>query len=194
MVLGLTTGAARPTDPAVLNEIDDPSGSSSGITVEHGDRQRHYEPQSAEQPLVDYKRLAASYTYGFNLSQFARQAQQLGLSLRQLAEKSPSTPVMVSGRGSDGALAAAAVFCAEQSSLEEGRPVSIQLSLGDVDFRFAQAATIRSAEFLPGAARFLDFPGLVACLSSAPRWSDDSDPSPFERLARLRTIRVPVEP
>ncbi len=42
---------------------------------------------------------------------------------------------------------------------------SISLSLSPGDFRFEDAKDIRSPEFLPHSAKFLDFPGLLAALS-----------------------------
>ncbi len=63
---------------------------------------------------MQYKRLAAGYTYGYNLSQFARQSQQLALAIEQLQSQNPDAKIELSGSGANGAMAAAAVFIAEQ--------------------------------------------------------------------------------
>jgi hypothetical protein len=138
---------------------------------------------------VQYKRLAAAYTYGYNLSQFARQAQQLGLALKELASRNRAATIYVSGRGDQSAMAAAAIFVAEQLSTSQGSQSQFILKLSSTDFRFAAAKSIRDASFLPGAVKYWDLPGLVACLSQQPDLPQGDKDEDFVRLNKLRGLQ-----
>ncbi len=52
-----------------------------------------------EQPLVKNPRLAAAYTYGYNLPLLARRARQLGATLQWLAESHPGATIQIEGQG-----------------------------------------------------------------------------------------------
>jgi len=170
VVLGLTASTALERQAAALNSKVE--GTIGGLTIQVGDQPVLSHPRrSEEQPLVRTDRLAASYTFGYNPCQFAKQAQQLGLALVELSQKHPDHPITISGQGADAALAAASAFCAEDLCQQAGKPLpKFELRLSGPEFRFANAASIRDPNFLPGAARFWDFPGLVRCLAKPVHW------------------------
>lgn len=140
--------------------------------------------QSQAQPLVANPRLAAAYTYGYNLPQFSRAAQRLGLTLL-LLHQSGDGPIKVSGRGVDAALGAAGAFIAQR--LAE-RPVPIELRLAPQQFAFAQAETIRDHRFVPGSARFWDFPGLLSCLENSQIEVATQDVARYEPIRQLSDL------
>ncbi len=184
VVLGLTTGAARPTQPVALTEG---AGSPTSISVRVGDKAWNYQPVDGEQPLVQYKRLAAGYTYGYNLSQFARQSQQLALTIEQLQSQNPDAKIELSGSGASGAMAAAAVFISEQSAAENSKAApKVELKIAGSDFRFATVKSIRDPNMLPGASRYWDLPGLVACLTRAPAIATGEPTAEYDAFAKLR--------
>ncbi len=145
------------------------------------------------QPLVDNPRLAAAYTYAYNLPQFSQAARRLGLTLRLLhqhqAEVTDSTNdgnggqrIRVSGTGLGAALAAAGVLVAQDGTDEK---LAFQLQLAPDTFEFGGASSIRDPGFLPGAVRYWDLPGLVSCLRHTDMQIADDNAEAFKRLARL---------
>lgn len=117
------------------------------------------------QPLVDNPRLAAAYTYGYNLPHFAQQARRLASSLAYLlgeqAKQSTASEISLTASGADAALAAAAVLCWQDAFPGDQR---IRLELKPDNFQFASAESIRSPSFLPGSSTFRDFDGLLGSL------------------------------
>ncbi len=170
VVLSLTTASALETQPATI--VPKSEAVSGGISIQVDDQnQWSYQTVNDKQTLVRTDRMAAAFTYGYNLSNFARQAQQLGRSLIELSKQHPDRPIKISADGADAALAAAAVFCAEQFSLQGDNSLpKFDLVLSDPEFRFATAKSIRDPHFLPGSARYWDFPGLLSCLTSKVDW------------------------
>ncbi len=147
------------------------------IEVKTSDATLHFAPdlagqQSSEakneqvrlQAIVENPRLAAAFTYGYNLPLFAQRAQQLGLTLRWLARQNPQATITLHGSGDEAALAAAGTFVAQQlAHTAKEEPLRLQLSLAPADFSFVQVDSIRHPSFLPAAARYWDLPGLIAC-------------------------------
>ncbi len=124
--------------------------------------------QIQSQALVENPRLAAAYTFGYNLPLFAQRAQQLGLTIQAIAAMHPEATLAVVGSGSDAALAAAGVcIAAELAGAEHAKLERVTLSIQPAEFAFSKVASIRDPSFLPGAARFWDLPGLVACAARA---------------------------
>ncbi|MFO0939264.1 MAG: acetylxylan esterase [Pirellulales bacterium] len=184
VVLGLTTGTAKQTQAATLA---DGAGNDTAITIKVGDKVMNYQPKDDEQPLVQYKRLAASYTYGYNLSQFTRQAQQLAVAVLKHSESNKSAKIEISGKGASAALAAAAQFCAEQMATDAKQAApNIELKLAGSDFRFSSIKSIKDGNLLPGATRYWDLPGLTACLSHAPVIAGGEATAEYDKLAVLR--------
>jgi hypothetical protein len=118
-----------------------------------------------EQPLVDNPRLAAAYTYCYNLPLVARRARQLAATLAWLHDAAPDDTLTVAGSGAGAGLAAAGVYCLTKTAPPWSGAVCLQLE--PAGFRFGRAESIRDPAFLPGSARFLDLPGLVSCLPLA---------------------------
>lgn len=153
-----------------------PKGSSSGeslllypaldgnTTTEKTDADGEYVYlKTVKQPLVANPRLAAGYTYGYNLPLFARRAQQLGLSLRWLQQEFPDHAIVLRASGSEAALAAAGLFCLQQIA-PTAAEADIQLELKPEQFQFEAVVDIRDPDFLPGSAHYLGLPGLLAAL------------------------------
>jgi hypothetical protein len=189
VVLGLTADQTRVKEAGVLTAASEPTDSSknAGITLQVDQKRWLYQPVEQEQTLVDTKRLAAAYTYGYNLTSLAQQSQRLALSLKQLSAEHPGKTIQISGHGPQAGLAAAAVFCLEQECRSNASEIpSMQLQLSGGDFRFANVTTIRDPYFLPGAARYWDLPGLLASLASDAQWTDAVDPVAQAGLRRLK--------
>jgi hypothetical protein len=188
--LGLTTGLSQSATPMVLepSAIDVPA--RVRITVGTEAEAKSFSvalPEVAEQVLVGNPRLAAAYTYAYNLPLFAKQAQSLALALGRLAAEHPEQVIHVAGTGSDAALAAAAVFCAEQAPREPSKPSPrFTLHIDPQDFSFAKARSIRDADFLPGSARYWDLPGLCSMLAADIHFPDGYDAKSFDQLKTLR--------
>lgn len=115
------------------------------------------------QAIVKNPRLSAAYTFGYNMPLFAQRAQQIGLSLRWLAEQYPNRKITVHATAADAALAAAGAFVAEQLGSQDAH-MDLHLELQPQGFSFAAVQSIRDPNFLPGSARFWDLPGLLRCL------------------------------
>jgi hypothetical protein len=123
-----------------------------------------------QQPLVKNPRLAAAYTYGYNIPMFARRARQLAATVEWLHTQAPDSTLTLEGAGANAALAAAGLFdLAVKLEPQGGSPSGtwlnrVKLQLAPGGFRFADAESIRDPNFLPCSARYLDVPGLVSCL------------------------------
>lgn len=186
VTLGLTTGKPAAATPRGADDgekgltltsdsdgkwllkraIDDKSPDSGVVRIELGSDASYTFalPELHEQPLVKNPRLSAAYTYGYNLPHFSQQARRLGLTLQWLREQHPNKELTLQASGSAAALAAAGCFCYQQlAEVQEG--VMLELSPGE--FRFSDVESIRDPNFLPGAARYLDLPGLLASVKSA---------------------------
>ena len=94
----------------------------------------------------------------------------------------PDKQIAITASGVDAALTAAGVACAEQ--LNKGPLSNVTAQLDTAGFRFAKAASIRDVSFLPGAARYWDVPGLVACLRT-PVVVKDPSQAEFDELKLL---------
>ena len=119
---------------------------------------------ATEQPLVSNPRLAAAYTYAYNLPLLSKRARQLGATIAWMTKNYPEKQISISASGADAAVVAAGVACAEE--LTRGALANLTVDLDLAGFRFAKATSIRDVNFLPGAARYWDVPGLVACLQT----------------------------
>ncbi|WP_197355867.1 acetylxylan esterase [Aureliella helgolandensis] len=169
--------------PQAPTEAD--SESSITLTVGTGETQQRYAFSGVGetlQPLVPNPRLAAAYTFGYNLPAFAKRARQLALTLAELQRMHPEQPLALHARGSAAALAAAGVFCLQNGTPRSQTP--LELHLDPQGFQFAKASTIRDPNFLPASARFGDLAGLLASLQSV-QFELASDSSTFEQYRRL---------
>ncbi len=168
VILGLTTQPTVVAEPLATEAVEGPAIT---ITVASEQPQTLYFPvATAEQQLVPNPRLAAAYTYGYNLPVFAKQAHQLSAALQALAKSHPGTNIRLEATGAGGLLAAAAVFCAQQQPEQvaapetAATPYTLAIEPGEVSF--ASAKSIRDPLFLPGSVRYGDIAGLLESISA----------------------------
>lgn len=118
-------------------------------------------------PVVANPREFAGYTYGYNHALFAQRTHDI-LSLVSYLRKADvpghpkPTSVEVAGFGSTGPLVAAARAIA-------GDAIS-QAVVDTNGFRFGKLLDFRDPQFLPGGAKYLDVPGLLALSAPYPLW------------------------
>ncbi len=145
--------------------------------------------QVVAQAIVENPRLAAAFTFGYNVPLFAQRAQQLGLTLQHLAKEFPEAKISLRAAGSQTPVAAAGMFVARALPPLATTPMAkLSMQLEANDFAFADVESIRSPNFLPGAARFQDLPGLVACSGVPVQWIGAPD-----QLARFHHLRSLAE-
>ena len=144
--------------------------------------------RTVRQRLVKNPRLAAAYTYGYNLPLFATRAQQLGLAIKWLSTEFPGGTIIVRGRRSEAALAAAGVFCAQASGIGQEVRKQLRLEIEPGDFSFAAIGNISDPNFLPGSARFMDVPGLLAALVDTRIKVSGDHQATLMRLARMHRL------
>ncbi len=114
-------------------------------------------PAMEKTPAVANPREFAGYTHGYNHSVFAQRSRQVLAHIR--AAQAEGKKVQVIAEAGSEAIALAAVAAAET-----GAVTSVQIA-GD-DFRFADITSYRDANFVPGAVKYGDFPGLVEAVRS----------------------------
>lgn len=146
-----------------------------------------YSYSEDDQQLVQYTRMAAAYTYGYNLPVFTKRARQLAATIVWLHEEYPADSITLYAEGASSALAAASAFyvqtfCANPTS-------RLSLVLDPQNFRFSRIDSIRHPFFLPGSVRYKDFPGLIACLNQELISLPESAqlPAEFELLRNLNS-------
>jgi hypothetical protein len=117
--------------------------------------------------LVENPREFAGYTFGYNSSLFAQRTHDVLTLVNFLRKGSvPNQPnpvsVAVAGFGRAGAIVAAARAVAGN--------VIDRAAVDTHGFRFAQLLDYRDPQFLPGGAKYLDVPGLLALGAPHPLW------------------------
>jgi dienelactone hydrolase len=117
--------------------------------------------------VVANPREFAGYTFGYNHALFAQRAHDVLTIVKHLrhAEAGPCPnpkTVAIAGWGSTGPVVAAAGALAgetiDRAAVDTGR------------FRFGQLLDYRDPMFLPGGAKYLDLPGLIALHAPRPLW------------------------
>ena len=106
------------------------------------------------QPLVANPRRSAAYTFGFNPSKSVRVAANLSRSIAWLHEQRGEK---LEVWASDKPFVAIAATLLAPTKVE-------RLVVVDDGWRLSQAKDIDDVDFVPGSLRYLDWPGLVACL------------------------------
>jgi len=112
-------------------------------------------------------REAAAYTLGYNPSLFAQRVHDVLTIVRFLrtsdvdGHPKPSQ-VAVAGLGAAGPIASAA-WSVAQDSID-------RLAVDTQGFRFGQLLDYRDPRFLPGGAKYLDLPGMLAVGGRNPLW------------------------
>lgn len=149
----------------------------------------HFAVAQEPQRLVPNPRLAAAYTYGYNLPEISKTSRRLGHALSHLMQAYPDKTITISGSEQAALLAVAAGFTAQQLTKANGKSnpsvATLAFSLKHSAFDFAEAKTIRDATFLPGSLRFWGLPGLAACLRDTEISTSGSKAAEYTKLERL---------
>lgn len=147
--------------PAVLRLVQD------GATVLGADLHLQGGESVKQTPVVDNPREFAGYTFGYNHSLFAQRTHDVLTMVRFLHNaKIGSHPnpriIAVAGWGGTGPIVAAARALAG-SNIDRA-------AVHSMGFRFGNLLDYRDEMFLPGGAKYLDLPGLLALSSPNPLW------------------------
>jgi dienelactone hydrolase len=118
-------------------------------------------------PMVANPREFAGYTFGYNHALLAQRAHDVLTLVRflrhgRVGDQAAPTQVAVAGLGETGPIAAAARALA-------GTAID-RVALDTGGFRFGQLLDYRHPNFLPGGAKYLDLPGLLALGAPQPLW------------------------
>lgn len=140
-----------------------------------------------EQPLVSNPRLAAAYTFGYNMPTFARKVRQVGATLGWLQGREGNARIAVVGQDADAALAAGGIFAAQhwREASKDPANSTVTLVIKDSGFRFSKIDSIRDPNFAPGASRFWDLPGLVGNCSGQVLLSVAGSDTPWNEAGKL---------
>lgn len=106
------------------------------------------------QRRVNDQRQYSGFTYGYNPVRFARRAQDVLSAIAMIESRFPGKPIRI--LASQGAGPVAAV-----SRLIAGDHVR-QLSIDTEAFRFADLDSVWHSQFVPGAVKYGDLPGILA--------------------------------
>lgn len=114
-------------------------------------------PRKPEQtPVVSNPREIAAYTHGYNHSFFAQEARKLYSQIKQAKEAGFFVEVNAA-KGSE-AVALAAIAASGYNSVS-------RLRMDNDKFRFADITSYRGPDFVPGAVKYGDLPGLIETVS-----------------------------
>ncbi|QDS86903.1 Acetyl xylan esterase (AXE1) [Rosistilla ulvae] len=148
--------------------------------------------EGTKQKLVRQDRLAACFTYGYNRALLLRRAKSL-LTLAQFMRNHDRTPkqIQMDGLGEAGPIVAVAGAVA--GPLVDG----CRINRGD--FRFQDVANIADANFVPGGARYLDLPGILALHAPRPlevhggaKGTFDATEAQYKKMGALGSLKFAV--
>ena len=122
--------------------------------------------------VVKNPRESAAYAHGYNHSVFARRTQDILSLIAYANSKSEDAKVHLIGTNGVGPLVAAANALA-------GDAVAKAVIISD-GFRFENITSYRDPNFIPGAVKYGDLPGLVSSSSSHDIWIGGEDPASFK--------------
>ncbi len=109
-----------------------------------------------ETPTVANKREFAGYTHGYNHSVFARRVHAVLNLIRKAKRNHPDAAIeLVGTAGAEPVVVAAGVIGIKSIS---------SVTIDDDSFRFADITSYRDPNFIPGAVKYGDFPGLIELL------------------------------
>jgi dienelactone hydrolase len=139
---------------------------AAGATVVGADLFRQADPAPVANRLVENPREVPAYTYCYNHTLFAQRAHDVLTILAFLrtgdAEGRKAKRIVLAAFGDAGPVAAAALAVAgdavDRAAIDTG------------GFRFAALTDYRDAMFLPGGAKYLDLPGMLALRAPRPLW------------------------
>jgi dienelactone hydrolase len=104
----------------------------------------------------------AGWTYCYNLPLFARRVHDILAVIRLFRHNNPKIQIDVVGLNGTGPLVAAAV--------SQARGAVTRTAINTSGFRFADLKDVYDINFVPGAARYDDLPGLLALLVPTQLW------------------------
>lgn len=150
---------------------------ASGITVIGVDLFQQGEFLADGKPLettrrVDNPREAACYTFGYNHTVFAKRVHDV-LTMISFAKHHELQPKQIDLVGLAGAGHWAAAAAAQAQGNLNAVAIDTQI------FRFSWVKDIHSPDFLPGAAKYGDLPGLLALASPAHMWLHEESALPM---------------
>ncbi|MFM8985724.1 MAG: alpha/beta hydrolase family protein, partial [Planctomycetia bacterium] len=156
---GLEDADRRPTGP-VRDLL------AAGATVVGADLFRQADPAPVANRLVANPREVPAYTYCYNHTLFAQRVHDVLTILAFLrtgdAEGRKPKRIVLAAFGDAGPVAAAALAVAgdavDRAAIDTG------------GFRFAALTDYRAARVLPGGAKYLDLPGMLALRAPRPLW------------------------
>jgi dienelactone hydrolase len=134
--------------------------------------------------VVANPREFAGYTFGYNRALFAQRTHDVltlvkFLRTAKVAEHASPTSVDVAGFGAAGPIVAAARAVAgeaiDRAAVDTG------------GFRFGKLLDYRDPQFLPGGAKYLDLPGMLALGAPHPLWLAGEDHEPALVAAAYRS-------
>ena len=147
---------------------------AGGATVVGADLFRQTDPAPVSNRLVDNPRQVAAYTYGYNHPLFAQRAHDVLTLVSFLktgdTEGQPRPRRIVLAAFGDAAPIATAAAAVSGAAID-------RLAVDTGGFRFAALADWRDAMFLPGAAKYLDLPGLLALRAPRSLWLAGEGPA-----------------
>ncbi len=156
-------------NPAVMSLV------KSGTAVIGADLFRQGGEPIKQTRAVENRRANAGYTFGYNHALFARRAHDVLSIVNHLQRaKDGPTPnpenIAIAGWGDAGPIVAAAGALAGESI--------DRVAIDTQGFRFGQLLDYRDPMFLPGGAKYLDLPGLLALNATRPLWLAGENETP----------------
>jgi len=130
-------------------------------------------------PRVKNPRESAAYTFGYNHAVFAQRAHDI-LTLVQFIRTSDRPSKRLDVVAVDGA----GPWLAAARAVARGAIDRAALDTGG--FRFGQVRDLHSPDFLPGGAKYLDVPGLLAAAEPGPLWLAGDAPAGVPHTAGER--------
>ena len=150
---------------------------------------------ATDQRIVNNPREFAGFTFGYNHPLFAQrvhdilnliaQARGLGPLLVPAEGTAKPTRIHLIGTGGAGPWVAAA------AAVAEGFNGRVYADTGG--FRFAELTSYRDPNFLPGAVKYGDLPGLLALLAEHPLWLAGEKTAPEKVTKAFETSKTEVK-
>ncbi|MGY8640738.1 MAG: acetylxylan esterase [Verrucomicrobiales bacterium] len=142
-------------DPIKKDEAADWIGTKTknGVTTLH----LKTPPAMEQTPVVENKREFAGYTHGYNHSVFAMRARKILAQIRNA--KAAGNEITITADLGAEAIGLAAIAAAAADSVKS-------ISLADDSFRFENITSYRDPQFVPGAVKYGDLPGLIKTVTS----------------------------
>jgi len=138
----------------------------------------------AKQRLNSDRHAYAGYTYGYNHPMFAQRVHDILAAVKMVQARWAPDRIHLAGLDGAGHWVAAAI---PQAGGAIGRA-----AVDTAGFRFADVEAIDDAGFLPGAAKYLDLPGILALAAPTELWLAGEGPqAPAVVRAAYRAAGVP---